>query len=111
MVACAVAQVGCVRSSNHSVAQSSEPSARQALSVQDAAVLAARLANEQADRQYRRRPFNPGQYPAAFEDGVYHWGRLDVGGVGGFSAVVTFHQDGSEPHVEVYFSIDALGVR
>jgi hypothetical protein len=40
------------------------------------------------------------------EDGVYHWGGLDVGGVGGLSASVTFRQDGSEPHVEAYYSDD-----
>ncbi len=80
MVACLVAQMGCVRSTNPSAAQSSEPSPRRALSVQDAAVLAAQLANEQAERQYRRRPFNPAQYAATFQDGVYHWGKLDVSG-------------------------------
>jgi len=111
MVACLVAQMGCVRSTNPSPAQSFEPSPRRALSVQEAGVLAARLANEQAERQYRRRPFNPAQYAATLQDGLYHWGKLDVGGVGGFSTVVTFRQDGSEPHVEVYFSSDALSLR
>ena len=81
------------------------------LSAGDAAVLAARLANEQCERQFRRRPFEPRQHAAIFNDGLYHWGKLDVGGTGGFSAVVTFRQDGSEPHVEVYFSSDALGLR
>jgi hypothetical protein len=42
------------------------------------------------------------------EDGLYHWGGLDVGGAGGFSTLVTFRRDGSESHVEVYFSSDAL---
>jgi hypothetical protein len=78
------------------------------LSAEDAAVLAAQLANEQCERQYRRRPFEPGQHSAIFQESLFHWGKLDVGGVGGFSAVVTFRQDGSEPHVEVYFSSDAL---
>jgi len=82
-----------------------------ALSADDAASLAARLANDQCERQYRRRPFKAEQYPAVMADGAYHWGKLDVGGKGGFSALVIFRPDGSEPHVEVYFSSDALMVR
>jgi len=78
------------------------------LSAQAAAKLAARLANDQCERQYRKRPFAAEQHPAVLNDDVYRWGGLDVGGVGGFSALVTFRQDGSEPHVEVYFSSDAL---
>ena len=81
---------------------------RRALSAEDASVLAAGLANEQCERQYRRRPFKPEQYPAILQEGVYHWGRLDVGGHEGFSASVSFNPDGSEPHVEVYFSTDAV---
>ena len=111
MIACLVAQVGCVRSTSPGAAQSSEPMERRALSAEGAGMLAAQLANEQCEHQYRRRPFKPGQHSAVFQDGLYHWGKLDVGGVGGFSAVVTFRQDGSEPHAEVYFSSDALGLR
>src|SRR6267154_655630 len=51
-------------------------------------------ANEQCERQFRRRPFMPGQHSPNLQDGLYHWGELDVGGVGGFSAVVTFREDG-----------------
>jgi hypothetical protein len=109
--ACLIAQVGCVRSTNYRVGQPSVSSVHHVLLPQDAAELAARLANEQCERQFRRRPFSPGQHSAMLQDGVYHWGNLDVGGVGGFSAVVTFRQDGSEPYVEVYFSSDALGLR
>ena len=85
-----------------------EPLTRQELAADDAAALAAQLANQQCERQYRRQPFKPEQYRAVLEDGVYHWGKLDVGGVGGFSALVTFFGDGSKPHVEVYFSSDTL---
>ena len=111
LVAFLTAQLSCVRSKNHSAGQSSVSSAHRVLSPQDAAELAAQLANEQCERQFRRRPFTPGLYSAKLQDGLYQWGELDVGGVGGFSAVVTFRQDGSEPHVEVYFSSDALGLR
>jgi len=34
------------------------------------------------------------------------WGGLDVGAKDGYSALVTFGQDGSHPKVEVYFSTD-----
>jgi hypothetical protein len=81
------------------------------LAADAAAELAARLANDQCERQYRRRPFAAGQNAAVLEGNVYRWGGLDVGGVGGFSALVTFARDGSEPHVEVYYSSDLLLVR
>jgi hypothetical protein len=48
------------------------------------------------------------QYSAVLQDGTYRWGGLDVGGRGGFSAFVSFRQDGKEPHVEIYFSTDVL---
>ena len=76
------------------------------LSAIEAAELAARLANDECERLYQKRPFTPDQHAAVLKDGVYRWGRLDVGGRGGFSAVVTFRADGSQPHVEVYFSTD-----
>lgn len=112
VLACLLAQLGCVPSTNNSVGQPARSSAHPALSLHQAAELAARLANEQCQRQFQgRRPFSAAQYSAKLEDGLYHWGELDVGGIGGFSAVVTFRQDGGEPHVEVYFSSDTLGVR
>jgi hypothetical protein len=85
-----------------------EPKTRSALSAEEASVLAARLANDQCESRYQRRPFKPEQYPAVLGEGIYHWGKLDVGGPQGFSASVTFHPDGSEPHVEVYFSSDTV---
>jgi hypothetical protein len=88
--------------------QSFEPMTRRALSTDDASAFAARLANEQCERQYQRRPFKPEQYPAILYDGVYRWGKFDVAGHGGFSTLVSFGRDGSEPHVEVYFSSDSL---
>ena len=85
-----------------------EPMKRRAMSKEEASVLAARLANDQCERQYRKRPFKPEQYPAILREGIYHWGNLDVGGHDGFSASVTFFPDGSEPRVEVYFSTDSV---
>jgi hypothetical protein len=82
--------------------------ARRVLSADEAAQLAAKLANDQCDRQYRERPFSAAQHFAVLQNGMYQWGGLDVGGLGGFSALVTFRADGSEPRVEVYFSTDIL---
>ncbi|MGA3284665.1 MAG: hypothetical protein ABSD57_09440 [Verrucomicrobiota bacterium] len=99
---------GCLRSPTHGVDQSPVATARRVLSADEAAQLAAKLANDQCDRQYRKRPFSAAQHSAVLQKGMYQWGGLDVGGPGGFSVLVTFRPDGSEPHVEVYFSTDVL---
>jgi Sec-independent protein translocase protein TatA len=111
IVACLLVQTSCVRSTGDAGGQQSVSSARRIWSATDAAELAARLANEQCKHQFGRHPFSPGQHSAILEHGLYHWGKLDVGGVGGFSAVVTFRTDGAKPHVEVYFSSDTMVVR
>ena len=76
------------------------------LSASQAAQLAARLANEECQRLHQRRPFSADLYPAVLEGNDYRWGGLNVGGPFGFSALVTFAADGSNPKVEVYFSTD-----
>jgi hypothetical protein len=81
---------------------------RPLLSTDEALQLATKLANDQCEHQYKKRPFIAEQHPVALTNNMYRWGGLDVGGPGGFSALVTFRPDGSEPHVEVYFSDDAL---
>lgn len=101
-------QPGSARSPSANTGDSSVAAARRVLSSEDAAALAARLANEQCERQYRKRPFRADQYSAVMQDSLYRWGGLDVGGAGGFSALVTFRQDGSESHVEVYYSSDTV---
>jgi hypothetical protein len=78
------------------------------ISPDKAAQLAAKLANDQCDHLYQKRPFTANQYAAKLQDGTYHWGGLDVGGQKGFSALVTFRQNGGDPHVEVYFSTDVF---
>jgi hypothetical protein len=83
-------------------------SATRALSPADAAQLAARLANQESQRLYKRQPFAASQHAAVLQDGEYQWGGLDPGAPGGFSALVTFAQDGTHPKVEVYFSTDML---
>src|ERR1035437_5726020 len=104
----AISEAGCSRSPTHGAGQSPAATARRALSTDEAAQLATKLANDQCDRQYRKRPFSAVQHSAVLQNGMYQWGGLDVGGPGGFSALVTFRPDGSEPHVEVYFSTDVL---
>jgi len=74
----------------------------------DAATLAAKLANDECERLYKRRPFAASQHPAVLRNGEYHWGGLDEASPGGHSALVTFGLDGSHPKVEVYFSTDQL---
>jgi hypothetical protein len=82
------------------------PPKAQILSVSDAAQLAAKLANEECERRFQRRPFNADQYVAVLKDGEYRWGRLDEGAPGGYSAAVTFKEDGSKPAIKVYLSTD-----
>jgi len=101
-----ISEMGCSRSQNHGAGQSQVAIARQTLSADEAAQLAAKLANDQCEHQYRKRPFRAEQHLVVLKDGIYRWGGLDVGGPGGLSALVTFRRDGSEPHVEVYFSTD-----
>lgn len=79
-----------------------------ALSDDEATHLAAKLANDQCERRYKKRPFSPQQHPIVLTNDMYRWGGLEVGASKGFSALVTFRPDGSEPHVEVYFSHDTL---
>ena len=102
VLACLACQPGC----SHSSGPSSVQVDARSLSPREAAELAARLANDQCERQYRKRPFSAEQHVAVLENGLYQWGGLDVGGPGGLSAVVTFRPDGAGRHVEVYFSSD-----
>jgi hypothetical protein len=101
-----ISEMGCSQSPTHGVGQSPAATARRVLSADEAAKLAAKLANDQCERQYRKRPFTAEQHSVLLEDGIYRWGGLDVGAPSGLSALVTFRQDGSEPRVEVYFSTD-----
>ncbi len=80
----------------------------QTLTPTQAAIRAARLANDECERLHQRRPFTAEQYAAVLEGDVYRWGRLDEGGRDGLSALVTFAPDGSKPKVEVYFSTDII---
>ena len=104
LLAVVVFDTSCSRSSVSSRTHAVVP----VLSPTDAAELAAKLANDECERLYKRRPFAGSQHPAVLSGGEYHWGGLDQGAPGGYSALVTFGQDGSHPKVEVYFSSDQL---
>jgi hypothetical protein len=87
------------------------PQARQrsgTLTPVEAAEVAARLANDECERLYKKRPFTAKSYRAVRKGDRYRWGRLDVTGRGGFSALVTLATNGTDPKVEVYFSTDIL---
>jgi hypothetical protein len=60
-----ISEVGCSRSPTHGVGQSPVATARRILPADKAAQLAAKLANDQCDRQYRKRPFSVAQFPSA----------------------------------------------
>ena len=88
------------------------PPGHRVLGPAEAAELAARLANDECARLYqKRRPFSPSQHKVILRDSRYEWGGLDPGAPGGYSALVTFNPDGTNPKVEVYFSTDILMVR
>jgi hypothetical protein len=80
----------------------------QRLTPADAAKVAARLANNECERLYKKRPFAAGTARAVETEEGYRWGRLDVKGPGGYSAVVTLAKDGTHAKVEVYYSTDLL---
>ena len=70
----AISDMGCSRSPTHGVGQSPAAIARRVFSADEAAQLAAKLANDQCERQYRKRPFSAEQHSALLEDGIYRWG-------------------------------------
>jgi hypothetical protein len=76
------------------------------LSDEQAAVMAARLANDACFQRFGQRPFEPGSHPIRRVDGRFEWGRLDPAGIDGYSAEVSFGPAGERPEVEVYFSSD-----
>src|SRR6266516_7155683 len=111
VIAVLILSPGCSNLFPTSTSGTGSPEVGQTLTQSQAAIRAARLANDECERRYEKRPFAPGQYAAVFEGDVYRWGRLDEGGHGGFSSLVTFAPDGSNPKVEVYFSTDIIRQR
>ena len=83
-------------------------SRREGLSADEAAALAARLANDECQRLYERRPFSADLYSAELRGTTWHWGRYDPAGTHGFSAEVSFGIDGSDPKIRVHWSSDQV---
>jgi hypothetical protein len=106
VITVAICQAGCSRPSTKQASSSATHQAARVLSPSAAADLAAKLANDECELGYRKRPFTAEQHAAVLEGDRYRWGRLDPGGLAGLSAVVTFRADGSQPNVQVYFSTD-----
>jgi hypothetical protein len=76
------------------------------LSEDDALALAVSIANEECFKRYSERPFNEESYMIKFEEGRWRWGRLDLSGEHGYSAIVSFDSNGKNKTVEVYYSTD-----
>jgi hypothetical protein len=53
-----------------------------------------------------RAPFSAGMYRADLQDGRWNWGRYSPGAPGGFSAEVSFSQDGGGLKVRIHYSVD-----
>ncbi|MEN6627593.1 MAG: hypothetical protein ABFD69_15320 [Candidatus Sumerlaeia bacterium] len=66
------------------------------------AILAARYANDETEKQFGKRPFRPIDWPAKWENGKWNWGRMEYTGKSGYSAEVTMNRDGSEVNVKIY---------
>ena len=79
-----------------------------ALSADQAAGLASKLANDECEQLYRQRPFSTDLYPAELQGSIWQWGRYDPAGIHGFSADVSFRVDGSDPKVKVHWSSDNI---
>jgi hypothetical protein len=91
-------------------AEGSENS-KQTLTQEQAAELAARLANEKFQKDYRRSPFTPESYPAVLIDTRWHWGKIDPIGINGCSAAVEFNEEGSDEKVKVALHVDTLNIK
>jgi len=96
MAGLAILDTGC--------SQPKSAAGRQLLSPEAAGQLAAKLVNEECVHHHWKKSFTAAQYSAVLKDGMYHWGGLDVFAQKGISALVTFRQDGSAPHVDLYYS-------
>jgi hypothetical protein len=72
-----------------------------ALSPVSASVLAARLANDQCQKTYGKRPFAPDDFEARLDNGRWFWGTPDGGKVDGFEAEISFDRDGGARDVKV----------
>jgi hypothetical protein len=80
----------------------------QIITQEQAAELAAKLANEKFQSTFGLSPFKPGFYQAKLAGSRWHWGKINPAGVKGCSAKVEFNKDGSEPDVKVAYHTDEV---
>ncbi len=78
----------------------------ESLSETQALELAVALANEECKARFSAEPFDASSYRIKFVDGRWQWGKLDPGGLHGFSARVSFDGNGRGRRVEVFLSTD-----
>ena len=74
----------------------------------EALALAVQLANERCMKRFAVAPFDRSTYSIVFREGRWYWGELNVRGVDGYSAIVSFDETGSARKVEVFLSTDEL---
>lgn len=70
------------------------------------AALAAKLANDECERHFGKRPFRPEHYPLVENDDAIRWGEHLKVVEGSFSAEVVFPRDRHGPLVNVYWHVD-----
>jgi hypothetical protein len=78
----------------------------QITSQEQAAMHAAKLANEKCQKEFGESPFKPGSYEAELVDSKWHWGEIEPKGINGYSAKVEFNKDASDENVKVAYSTD-----
>ena len=79
-----------------------------ALTQEQAAILASKIANDKFQKDFGYSPFKPDSYKAELVDNRWHWGEIKPAGINGCSAEVTFDRDGSDENVKIAFFIDKL---
>jgi hypothetical protein len=78
----------------------------QPITEKEALTLAVALANVACMDIYGATPFNISDHSIDSKNGRWHWGDLDIFGVYGFSAKVSFDSYGKNRSVEVFLSTD-----
>ncbi len=80
----------------------------QPLDQSDALALAVKVANDECMRRFGESPFVGSEYAIRFHEDRWTWGRLDIAGPAGFSALVSFDARGNNRTVEAFFSTDKV---
>jgi hypothetical protein len=97
---------------NAAILEAGEPEKKgQIITQEQAAELAAKLANEKYQTTFGVSPFKPDSYQAQLVGSRWQWGKINAAiSISGCSAKVEFNKDGSEPDVKVAFHTDKAPV-